>query len=138
MDDDERRQFLSAGTRTGILSVVRRDGTPHAAPVWFVLDGDTPVFTCDGHSAKARMLRRTLRAALTVDDATPPYSYVSIRGPVEISEDVDEMLPWAIALGTRYMGAQQGEQFGRRNAVPGELLVRLVPEHVVARAGIAE
>jgi hypothetical protein len=36
------------------------------------------------------------------------------------------------------MGAEQAEEFGRRNAVPGELLVRLVPEHVVALAGIAD
>lgn len=138
MTDDERRAFLSAGTRTAILSVVRRDGTPHAAPVWFVLDGDDLVFTCDGSSAKGRMLRRTGRAVLTVDDATPPYAYVSVRGPVEITSDVDTMLPWATAIGGRYMGEQNAEQFGRRNAVPGELLVRLVPEHVVALRGIAD
>jgi hypothetical protein len=34
------------------------------------------------------------------------------------------------------MGA--GQAFGRRNAVPGELLVRLRPTRVVARAGIAD
>ena len=45
MSDEERRAFLSAGTRTGILSTVRRDGRPHAAPIWFVLDGDDIVFT---------------------------------------------------------------------------------------------
>ena len=138
MTDDERRAFLSAGTRTAILSVVRRDGTPHAAPVWFVLDGDDLVFTCAGASAKAAMLQRTRWAVLTVDDGTPPYSYVSVRGPVEISEDVEAMLPWATALGGRYMGADSAEDFGRRNAVPGELLVRLKPEHVVALRGIAD
>ena len=42
------------------------------------------------------------------------------------------MLPWATELGGRYMGAEQAEQFGRRNAVPGELLVRLVPDRIVA------
>ena len=138
MTDEERRAFLSHGTRTGILSVVRSDGTPHAAPVWFVLDGDAPVFTCDGNSVKARILRRTGRAALTVDSQAPPFDYVSIRGRVEIVEDVDAMLPWATAIGGRYMGTDVAEQFGRRNAVPGELLCRLVPEHVVALAGIAD
>jgi hypothetical protein len=48
------------------------------------------------------------------------------------------MLPWTTALGGRYMGAENAEQFGRRNAVPGELLVRLKPEHVVALRGIAD
>ena len=36
------------------------------------------------------------------------------------------------------MGEEKAEQFGRRNAVPGELLVRLVPDHVVALASVAD
>ena len=138
MTDAERREFLSFGTRTGILSVVRRDGMPHAAPVWFVLDGDAAVFTCDGNSVKARILRRTGAAVLTVDDAAPPYSYVSMRGAVEISDDMDAMLLWATRIGGRYMGADRAGQFGRRNAVPGELLVRLVPDGIVALKGVTD
>ena len=138
MTADERRRFLSLGTRTAILSVVRRDGTPHAAPVWFVLDDGALVFTCAGDSVKARILRRTRTAVLTVDDATPPYSYVSLRGPVEISEDMDALLLWATRIGGRYMGADKAEQFGRRNAVPGELLVRLRPSRTTTEAGVAD
>jgi PPOX class probable F420-dependent enzyme len=138
MGDEERRAFLLAGTRTGVLSTVRRDGRPHAAPIWFVLDGDTVVFTTGHDTVKGRNLRRTGQAALTVDDGAPPYSFVSITGTAEISEDVDEMLPWATLLGARYMGADRAEDFGRRNAVPGELLIRLVPDHMVALRGISE
>ena len=36
------------------------------------------------------------------------------------------------------MGKDRAEEFGRRNAVPEELLVRLVPTAVVAQAGIAD
>ncbi len=138
MSDDQRRAFLTAGTRTGVVSTVRRDGRPHAAPVWFVLDGDTVVFTTARDTVKGRNLRRTRQAAVTVDDSAPPYSFVTMSGSVEISEDLDEMLPWAIALGGRYMGAEQAEAFGRRNAVEGELLVRLVPDNIVALAGLAD
>jgi PPOX class probable F420-dependent enzyme len=138
MTEDERRAFLSAGTRTGILSTVRKDGRPHAAPIWFVLDGDVVVFNTGRDSLKGRILRRTGQAVLTVDDPTPPFAFVTISGHVEISEDVDEMLPWSTAIGGRYMGAANADQFGRRNAVPGELLVRLFPDHVVALRGIAD
>lgn len=138
MSDAERRDFLSAGTRTGILSTVRKDGRPHAAPVWFVLDGDTIVFMTGADTVKGRTLRRTGQAALTVDDAAPPFDFVSITGRVELSEDLDEMLPWSIRMATRYMGEEQGEQFGRRNAVEGELLVRLIPEQTVAMKAIAD
>jgi PPOX class probable F420-dependent enzyme len=138
MTDDQRRAFLSAGTRTAILSTVRKDGTPHAAPIWFVLDGDDLVFTTGRDTVKGRNLLRTGVAALTVDEPAPPFSFVTVTGHVRISTDVDEMLPWAIALGGRYMGAENAEQFGRRNAVPEELLVRLTPERTVALAGVAD
>jgi len=50
---------------------------------------------------------------------------------VTLSDDTAAMLPHSIAIGVRYMGAERGEEFGRRNAVPGELLVRLTPAKVI-------
>jgi PPOX class probable F420-dependent enzyme len=138
MSDEVRRAFLTEGTRTGVLSTVRKDGRPHAAPIWFVLDGDSVVFTTGRDTVKGRNLRRTGQAVLTVDEAVPPFSFVTISGPVEISDDLDEMLRWATELGGRYMGAASAKEFGRRNAVPEELLVRLVPERVVALSAIAD
>jgi PPOX class probable F420-dependent enzyme len=138
MSDDERRAFLMTGTRTGVLSTVRKDGRPHAAPVWFVLEGDVVVFTTGGDTVKGRNLRRTGQAAFTVDDSAPPFSYVTMSGSVEISEDPDELVRWATALGGRYMGADQAEAYGRRNGVPGELLVRLVPDRIVSENRVAD
>jgi len=63
---------------------------------------------------------------------------VTVEGPAEISEDLEEMRHWATVLAGRYMGADAAEEFGRRNAVPGELLIRLRPEKIVALAGIAD
>ena len=42
------------------------------------------------------------------------------------------MLVWTTKIGARYMGEDRAEEFGRRNAVEGELLVRLTPDRVVA------
>jgi hypothetical protein len=36
------------------------------------------------------------------------------------------------------MGAQRADEFGRRNAVPGELLVRVVPTRIIAKARISD
>jgi hypothetical protein len=36
------------------------------------------------------------------------------------------------------MGADQADAYGRRNAVPPELLVRLRVDHVVAVVGVAD
>lgn len=138
MSDDERRAFLLHGTRTGVLSTVRADGRPHAAPVWFTLDGDDVMFMTGAGTVKGRNLHRTGQAVLTVDLPEPPFSFVTVSGTVEISEDLDVMLGWSTAIGGRYMGADQAEAFGRRNAVPGELLVRLVPQRIIAQAAIAD
>ena len=138
MGDEERRAFLSSGARTGKLATVRRDGRPHVQPVWFVLDGDDLVFTTGASTVKGRNLRRDPRASLVVDDEAPPFAFVRVDGVVDLSEDPDEMLRWAIRIAARYMGAERADAYGRRNAVPGELLVRLTPTHTVTEAGVAD
>lgn len=138
MSEDEVRRFLMTGTRTGKLATIRADGRPHVAPVWFVLDGDDLVFTTSKDTVKAHNLRRDGRAAMSVDDQRPPYSFVVVEGTVTTSDDLEEMLPWATRIGGRYMGDDRAEAFGRRNAVPGELLLRLSPTKTIARADMAE
>ena len=138
MTDDQRRSFLLDGTRTGILATTRADGSPHAAPVWFTLDGDDVIFTTGADTVKGGNLRRDGRAVIVVDESTPPFDFVIVQGSVELSEDMDELLRWATVLGGRYMGTDVAEAFGRRNAVPGELLVRLRPSKIIALAGIAD
>jgi PPOX class probable F420-dependent enzyme len=134
MTPDEIRAFLLVGTRTAKVATVRADGRPHVAPVWFVLDGDDIIFNTGASSVKGKTLRRDPRVSISVDDATPPYSFVVIEGIAEVTDDLDAMLPWSTAIGGRYMGADQAEQFGRRNAVEGELLVRVHPQHTISRA----
>jgi len=139
MSEEEWKAFLTDQPRTAKLATVRADGRPHVAPIWIVLDDDgTVVFTTHAESLKGKSLRRDPRVALCVDDDLPPFSFVTIEGTVEISEDLEEMLRWTTRLGARYMGAEVASAYGKRNAVPGELLVRLRPTHVVARAGIAD
>jgi PPOX class probable F420-dependent enzyme len=137
MDDAEWRAFVSEGTRTGKLATTRHDGRPHVVPIWFVLDGDDFVFNTHEHSIKGRSLARNGLAALCVDEDRPPFSFVSVTGTVTITEDLDDMRRWATAIGARYMGADRAEEFGARNAVEGELLVRLHADHVFAEADIA-
>lgn len=137
MTDDERRAFLMHETRTGKLATTRLDGRPHVAPIWFVLDGDDLIFNTGGDSLKAKSLRRDGRVAITVDHEEPPYAFVLIEGTATISEDPDELLKWATNIGGRYMGADRAEEFGQRNGVPGELLVRVTPTNIVAKKGVS-
>jgi hypothetical protein len=51
--------------------------------------------------------------------------------------DLDQLLRFATEIGSRYMGPDRAEEFGRRNAVPGEMLVRVAQERVIAEADVA-
>jgi PPOX class probable F420-dependent enzyme len=134
--DPAVRDFLSQGTRTGKLSWLSASGRPLVAPVWFIVDGDGLVFNTGQDTAKGRALARDPRVSLCVDLEEPPYAFVQVQGDAELSEDPAELLRTATAIASRYMGAEEAEAFGRRNAVPGELLVRLRPTRVVANFDI--
>lgn len=139
MDESEIRAFLTFGTRTGKLAVTRLDGSPMVVPIWFGVDDDgTLLFTTWKDSIKAKSLRRDGRVSVCVDEEAPPYAYVRVDGGTTISEDPELLRAWATRIGGRYMGAEQGPQFGERNGVPGELLVRITPTKIVAQAGIAD
>jgi PPOX class probable F420-dependent enzyme len=137
MSNDERQRFLAEGTRTGKLATVRADGRPHVAPVWFVLDGDDLVFTTGAKSVKGRAIRRDPRVALSVDREEPLYDYVIVEGTATVSEDLDALLEWATRIAARYMGEDKAAAYGKRNAVPGELLVRITPTKIIAAKNIA-
>ena len=132
LSDPEVRAFLLEGTRTGKLSYRAADGRPLVVPVWFVLEDDRLVFNTDKDSAKGRALARDPRAALCVDLERPPYAFVQVQAVAELSEDPADLLATATAIAARYMGPDRAEEFGRRNGVPGELVVRLRPTKVVA------
>lgn len=131
MSDAEYRDFLTTGTRTGKLATTRRDGRPHVVPVWFVMDGEDLVFTTSRETLKGRAIRRDGRAALCVDDERMPYAFVLVEGETTVAENPDDLLGWTTRIARRYVGEEKAEEYGRRNAVPEEMLVRLTPAKIV-------
>ena len=125
------------GTRTGKFAVTRRDGSPHVLPDWFVLEGDDVLFNTGADTVRGRSLRRDGRGCMLIDEERPPYAFLKAEGRAEIIDDLEESLRVATLIGGRYMGAERAEEFGRRNAVPGELLVRFRPERVFGQLGVA-
>ena len=138
MTDEEWRAFLVEAPRPAVLGTVRTDGRPHTAPVWIDLDGTAIVFNTGADTVKGRNLARDPRCSLVVQDDRPPFSMVIVEGTVELVDDLDLVRDWAARIGGRYMGADRAEEYGERNGVPGELLVRLTPTHVVSVRDIAD
>ena len=124
-------EFLTHGVRTGSVATVGEDGRPHVVPIWYIVEGEDIVFTTWHTSVKARNLASNGRAAMTIDDEEPPYSYLMAEGRVTISDDPTESRRVATLAGGKYMGAARADEFGARNGVEGELVVRLRIEHLV-------
>lgn len=129
--------FLSEGTRTAVVSWASPDGRPLATPVWFVVERGDLIFNTGKDTSKGRALARDPRVTLCIHDDTPPFSFVQVQGAASLSEDPDELLSTATRIGGRYMGADRAEEFGRRNGVPGELVVRVKPTKVLAAFDLA-
>jgi hypothetical protein len=131
---------MSIPARTGKLASVRPDGRPHVTPIWYTMDGDDLIFTTWHEAVKAANLSHDNRVSLCVDDERPPFAYVIIEGKVDIQREPepDRMLRWTMEIAGRYVGPDKAEQFGKRNAVPGEWLLRVKPTKIIARTGIAD
>ena len=142
MTAGETWDFLMAGTRTAQLATVRADGRPHVKPVWFELSGKPGdfevLFTTAADTVAGRNLARDGRVMISVDDPVPPFSFVLIEGTAVLSGNPAELLALATRLGARYMGAGRGAEYGARNAVPGELVVRVSPARVLTQRAIAD
>ncbi len=130
MTDEQARAFLREGSRPATFSSVRPDGRPHAVPTWYALDGEDIVFTTWHTTVKAANIRRDPRVAIVVQDPEPPYDYVSVEGEAELIDDLDRCRRISTVLGAKYMGAERAEEFGKRNGVEGELVVRVRPTRI--------
>lgn len=126
MTPEEIRAFVQSDpAHTGKLAFTVKDGSPRLVPVWFIVEGDDLVFNTGAKTLKGRAIARDSRVALCVDDERPPFTFVTVRGEARVSEDPGDVRRTATVIGGRYMGADHAEEYGRRNGVPGELVVRL-------------
>jgi PPOX class probable F420-dependent enzyme len=131
MTEDDAFAFILERPQTAKLGCVRKDGRPHVVPVWVVVDEESDprqiVFNVGDVSIKYKAMVRDPRVALCFEDDEPPFSFLTVEGTVTLNDDLEEMLPWSTRIGGRYMGADEAEAFGKRNAVAGEWLVRFTP-----------
>ncbi len=137
MTEAEVRAFMVAGTKTGKLATVRQDGRPHVMPVWFTFDSVTGdlVFMSWHTSVKVKNMRRDGRVSISVDEQEFPYAWARLDGTVSFSED--DLVHWATETSRRYVGDERAEEYGARNGVPGELVVRVTPTRLLGQWEVA-
>jgi nitroimidazol reductase NimA-like FMN-containing flavoprotein (pyridoxamine 5'-phosphate oxidase superfamily) len=125
----EREEFL-AGVHVGVLSVDDPGHGPLTVPIWYAYrPGGTVDVVTGGQSIKARCLRTAGRFSLCAQDETPPYSYVSVEGPITASGDTvsaDERR----AMAYRYLGPEFGDLYLAATEVDAadSVVFRMTPE----------
>ena len=137
MSQDEAWTFLRAGDMTATFASIRDDARPHAVPTWYAVDGDEIVFTTWHTTVKAANIREHPEVVVVVQDPKPPYSYVSVEGEARLIDDLGQCREISTLLGGKYMGKDRAEEFGKRNGVEGELVVRVRPTKVFGEANVA-
>jgi len=133
-----RSFVLESPARTAKLAVVRVDGSAHVAPVWVDLDDERVLFMTSATSVKGKAILRDPRVSLCWDDERPPFAFVTVAGTATTSTDPDELLYWSTRIAGRYIGPDRADEYGRRNAVPRELLVQVTPTRIVGALSVAD
>jgi PPOX class probable F420-dependent enzyme len=130
--DPAVHEFLTEGTRTGKLAYTNAAGRVLVAPIWYIVEDGDLIFNTGEDTVKGKFLVRERQATICVDLEQPPYGFVQVQGNAELSNDPEELLRTATAIAARYVGPDRADEFGQRNGVPGELVVRLRPTKVLA------
>lgn len=113
------------------VATLRRDGSPHLAPVWVGLDGDEILLNSAKGRAWPTNLERDPRVTLTVLNRENDYEYVSVRGRVTGAtvEGADAHID---ALAKKYLGL---DVYPFHRDDEQRVIIRIAPEKVTYRGG---
>ena len=97
---------LIAASHTGILTTLRRDGTPVALPVWFVVDHQTIGMMTPRGTKKVSRIRHDPRASFLVESGQrwEELRAVHLTGRVQVVDDPDGVARIGSAFNAKYSG----------------------------------
>ena len=127
-----QQEALLRRSRNGILTTVGTDGSPHAAPVWYLWDGGEIRISTPGTTQKIRDIERNPRVALCVDDQVAG-EYLTLYGQASIvtGERVSE-LTWPLLLS--YLPSDEATvRWKRINADGSRVVIVLRPDRLRGR-----
>ena len=124
-------EFLSP-TRIVVVATLARSGMPHLTPNWYVFsDGKLHISTTK-ERLKYINLARDNRMAVCIYSGTTAPEYVTMTGPVEISDD-DSIWPTTRAIVERHLPADRVEGRMATLRTENRVLISLTPENIMFR-----
>jgi PPOX class probable F420-dependent enzyme len=122
--NETQQQFLE-NPYVGVVTTLRKDGSPHSTVVWVDVEDGVPSFNTALGRKKPANLEQDPRAALLVIDPQDAYKWIAVDGKAELTTDGAD--PQIDKLAKKYLGKdeypfrQEGEQ---------RVTVRIQPERV--------
>jgi PPOX class probable F420-dependent enzyme len=113
----DREQLESLLTQSsppslGVVGTVRRDGSPHLAPVWFRWDGQSIKIWTEASRLWVRNLVRDARAAFSIHADKPPWPSAVFYGTATVETgDLPSVHDEIRAITRRYVLPEQVESY---------------------------
>jgi hypothetical protein len=80
-------------------------------------------------------MQRDPRVSILAEDETFPFGWARLDGLATTS--TADLLHWATESCHRYVGEERADEYGRRNGVPGEVVVRVKVTKLVGQTELA-
>lgn len=125
------RTFLKE-VHFGTLATVSPQGIPSQVLVWYVLQGSKILVSTPATSFKVRNLRSNPWASLSISEGP---RYLTVRGRTTIDEDRERSIALYRQIATRYLGAEDAQQWlsqSTRRGAADRVTVRLTIEHIIS------
>ena len=116
------------GKHFGKLATVRKDGSPHVTPIWYMFESGRLFVNTTTSRVKYHNIKRDPRVSFLVDDG---YPYVMVEGRARIAEERDAKKDIE-TLAIRYTGEEAGRKAAReRYWKDPRISIEIVPEKIV-------
>jgi Pyridoxamine 5'-phosphate oxidase len=120
--DREIARVLLEAPSAAVLAVYRANGTVLMSPVWFRADDEWIEIVIAEGDAKLERLRVDPRGVFMAFETTPPFR--GLRVEAEATLSAEGVRAARLAIASRYLGAQKGQQYVEQRTKPG-VVVRL-------------
>jgi general stress protein 26 len=106
LNEQETKDFLTAGKLNVHLGTVDESGDANIHPAWYYYDLPTNkiYIKTSKQARKTYNLRKKENVYFCIDDPNPPYKGARGKGTVKIHEDVNFNIPIAEKIMVKYLG----------------------------------
>ena len=132
---DERTWELLREPIISFITTLRADGTPHATPVWHMVEGGEIVIAVARGTVKARNVRRSPAVALCVAADESPQPWALVNGEARLTDE--GAADFVRAVSAHYLGADEAKPYAEDALAKIDFtLMRVSPTRVAGYDGL--